>query len=263
MKELSRVKDLLNVNRLTYVSHLKMLEEYEDFIEYRLVEQDKSWGVVLLLPVNSSAFDTEMYPQAGYVVYLAGSDKQILSQLIKEIPDDVDLVFKIHDINYRDIIEKRFPLTWKKAYLSYSCKSPDTYEDYPDITESACIDDKLLPLWARNGYTINDIEKYFARGAKSFSVYKENRPVSTCLIFHNCYNIWEIGAVHTIEDERGKGYAKKVVSAALNRVLKAGNVPKYQVAHTNLPSIKLAESLGMELFLKLEHYYYKAPYKKS
>jgi len=258
MKELIRIKELLNKERLIHISHLKMLEEYENSIEYRLIEHGSNWGIVLLLPVASSAFDTETYPEAKYIVYLAGSDEQMIPELIKEIPNDKDLVFKIHKPIYKDAVEKQFPLIWKKAYLSYSCQSLDGHEDYPDVIKSARIDERLLPLWVKNGYTKSDIEKYFAKGASSFSIYKDNKPISTCLIFHNCYNIWEVGAVHTIENERGNGYARKVVRAALKEILNAGNVPKYQVVHTNLPSIKLAESLGMKLFLKLEHYYYKA-----
>jgi len=241
-----------------HVSHLKMLEEYENSIEYRLIEQDSIWGIVLLLPVASSAFDTATYPEAKYVVYLASSDEQIIPELMKEIPNDKDLIFKIHRPIYKDVIEKQFPLIWKKAYLSYSCQSLDECENYPGVIKSACIDERLLLLWTKNGYSKSDIEKYFAKGASSFSIYKDNKPISTCLIFHNCYNIWEVGAVHTIENERGNGHAKKVVKAALNEILKAGNIPKYQVVHSNLPSIKLAEALGMKLFLKLEHYYYKA-----
>jgi len=258
MNGLIRVKELLNKERLIHVSHLKMLEEYENSIEYRLIEQDSIWGIVLLLPVASSAFDTEIYPEAKYIVYLASSDEHIIPELMKEIPNDKNLIFKIHRPIYKDVVEKQFPLIWKKAYLSYSCQSLDECEDYPDVIKSTCIDERLLPLWTKNGYSKSDIEKYFAKGASSFSIYKDNKPISTCLIFHNCYNIWEVGAVHTIENERRNGYAKKVVRVALNEILKAGNVPKYQVVHSNLPSIKLAESLGMKLFLKLEHYYYKA-----
>jgi len=98
-----------------HVSHLKMLEEYENSIEYRLIEQDSIWGIVLLLPVASSAFDTATYPEAKYVVYLASSDEQIIPELMKEIPNDKDLIFKIHRPIYKDVIEKQFPLIWKKA----------------------------------------------------------------------------------------------------------------------------------------------------
>lgn len=260
MKGLKRVRDLLSTERLINISHLKMLEEYKGSIEYRLIEQDNEWGVLLLLPVASSAFDTGMYPEARYVVYLACSDETIITQLMGEIPNDKDLVFKIHKSIYKDIVEKQFPLIWKKTFLSYSCKSLDKYDDYPGVIKASGMDESLLPLWAENGYSKSDIERYFSKGASSFTIYKDDRPISMCLIFHNCYNIWEVGAVHTIEGERGNGYAKKVVGAALNEVLKAGNVPKYQVVHTNQASIKLAGSLGMKLFLKLEHYYYKAAF---
>ncbi|MGE5614056.1 MAG: GNAT family N-acetyltransferase [Bacillota bacterium] len=258
MNGLIRVKELLDTQRLIHVSHLKMLEEYENSIEFRLIEKENAWGGILLIPVASSSFDIAMYQEAKHIVYLAGSDEWIIHQLVKEIPSDKDLVFKIHNSALKDIVEKRFPLTWKKAYLSYTCHSLDEYENYLDVIRSTRIDKRLLPLWAKNGYSKSDIEKYFAKGASSFSIYKDNEPISTCLIFHNCYNIWEVGTVHTIESERGKGFAKKVVNAALNEILKSGNMPKYQVVHSNLPSIKLAESLGMQLFLKLEHYYFKA-----
>ncbi len=255
---LDKVKELLSRDLFAHVSHLKMIEEYADCMEIKLFEQENSWGIVMLIPVSASSFDTEIYPEAEFIVYLAASDNQTIPQLLKEIPRDKDLVFKIHKPVFKDAIEKEFPLTWKRAYLSYSCRHIDDSEELSVVVKSTRLDEQLLPLWTENGYSRNDIEKYFANGACSFTIYMDGKPVSTCLIFHNCFNIWEVGAVHTVESKRRKGYAGKVVKAAVSEILKSGNVPKYQVVHSNIPSIKLAESLGMELILKLEHYYYKA-----
>jgi len=159
MNDINTIKELLNAEKLTYASHLKMIEEYEKFIEYRLIEQDNIWGIVLLLPAACSAFDAEMYPEAKYVVYLACSDERIIPQLIKEIPNDKDIVFKIHKPSYIDIIDKHFSLIWKRTYLSYTCKKQYVPEACSDVVKSSCIDEKLMSLWAKNRYSKSDIEK--------------------------------------------------------------------------------------------------------
>jgi len=193
MKNTDIIKDLLNISRLMYVSHLKMIDEYSDLIEYRLIGNKNEWGLVMLLPVAASSFDAKLYPEAKYIVYLAASNEHLIPQLINEIPKETDLVFKIHNPKYTSIIEKHFTISLKNAYFSYTCQSPIECKFCHDIIKSSLIDEQLLPLWAKNGYSESDIKKYFAHGASSFSIYKDSKPVSTCLIFHNCYNIWELG----------------------------------------------------------------------
>ena len=79
---------------------------------------------------------------------------------------------------------------------------------------------------------------------------------SICFTFKNYDKIWEIGGVHTAPAQRRKGLARLVVEAALYTVLSRGYIPRYQVAEANIPSIRLAETLGLTRFVVAEHYLY-------
>lgn len=257
MNEMHEVREMLLADKLRYSSHLKMMEEYGKWMECRLMRREGSWEAALLIPVSHSPFDKELYPNAVYAAYLAASG-EFSPGFPGLIPKGADLVFKTHDGPSSRAVRSAFPVERRRAFLSYTIPAGARFALCPEVARGAALDESLLPMWRKNGYCREDIERYFSNGARSFSVYMDGKPVSTCLIFPNCLDIWEVGAVHTAEAERGKGHVRKVVSAALNALLSAGLVPKYQVAETNLPSIRLAESLGLELFLALEHWYYKA-----
>jgi hypothetical protein len=257
MDELYGIRNLLLSDKMKYSSHLKMMEEYGSRMGCRFLRREGSWETALLIPVSCSSFDTELYPDANYIVYLAASG-EITPEILRAIPRDADLVFKTHDEPCRRALQSAFPVELRRTLLSYTSPAGARFAEYPEVACGTVLDESLLPLWKKNGYCTEDIKKYFANGGNSFSIYSGGKPASTCLIFRNCLDIWEVGAVHTAEGERGKGLARKVVSAALNAILAAGNVPKYQVVSTNLPSIRLAGSLGLELFLTLEHWYYRA-----
>jgi RimJ/RimL family protein N-acetyltransferase len=63
--------------------------------------------------------------------------------------------------------------------------------------------------------------------------------------------VWELGVRTEREDQRGKGLAKAVVSAATEAVLAAGRVPLYLHSATNLASQKVALALGYQHYADL------------
>jgi predicted GNAT family acetyltransferase len=98
----------------------------------------------------------------------------------------------------------------------------------------------------------------FRHGALSFTIYDDGaRPLSTCFTFKNYGTIWEIGGVYTDPAQRRKGLARLVVETALDAVLSRGCIPHYQVAETNLPSMRLAETSGLAKFVVVEHYLHR------
>ena len=116
------------------------------------------------------------------------------------------------------------------------------------------LDDTHADLYARNGYTSSELEHYFADGAQSFSIYEGLQPVCSCFVFRNFGAVWEIAGLHTLENTRRKGYARQVVVATLDSLLKTGRVPRYQVESDNAASTQLAESLGLTCCLRFEHF---------
>lgn len=56
----------------------------------------------------------------------------------------------------------------------------------------------------------------------------------------------QIGAVYTLEEERGKGYAKAVVSELCKRIISRGKLPTLIVNKQNIPAINAYKALGFE-----------------
>ncbi|MHB1394308.1 MAG: GNAT family N-acetyltransferase [Clostridia bacterium] len=56
----------------------------------------------------------------------------------------------------------------------------------------------------------------------------------------------QIGAVYTLEEERGKGYAKAVVSELCGRITGRGKLPTLVVNKNNTPAVNAYKALGFE-----------------
>jgi len=53
---------------------------------------------------------------------------------------------------------------------------------------------------------------------------------------------------------RGRGHASRVVRTALAELARRRLTPRYQVDRNNTPSIRLAESVGLQRFLTITHF---------
>ncbi|MFE5320321.1 GNAT family N-acetyltransferase [Paenibacillus sp. NPDC056579] len=252
-----RAKQLLSVNMLENITLLKMLETYGDRMECKFMERERDWGLLLSLPIQLSLYDRKTYPECEAIILVSGSDPNSIAPLVEALPQYRPIIFKVQNDAYRQVIATKFSLELKRAFHTYSCREPIRHMQLDDVAEEDRYQDKLAELWIRNGYEAGELQRMFDAGARSYSIYELGEPVSTCLTCCIYGMVWEIGAVFTKESYRGKGYAKKVVSAAVNRLLNEQSVPRYQVVNDNAASIQLAESLGLSREVTLQHYVYK------
>lgn len=58
----------------------------------------------------------------------------------------------------------------------------------------------------------------------------------------------QIGSVYTVEEERGKGYCKAVVSELCKRIIFRKKIPTLFVKKNNIPAVKAYSTLGFEHF---------------
>ncbi|TMV50689.1 hypothetical protein FE783_08340 [Paenibacillus mesophilus] len=210
--------ELLEKDALTNISLLKMIECCADRIQSVLIEEERHWGVLLLLPAQSFSYDQQTYPDADYIVMMDYSSDCLFPRLMSCLPTEVNLVFKLQREKYKSRLSERYPLHKARSFHSYASPGEARFLLDPDVVISDAMDNRLFPLWASNGYDKAEIERYFAQGARSFTVYREEWPASTCLVFRNYKHVWEIGAVHTLEEWREGGFAKKAVAAAVSGV---------------------------------------------
>jgi GNAT superfamily N-acetyltransferase len=244
----------LEKDMLSNITLLKMIECCADRIQSVVIEEERQWGVLLLLPAQSFLYDQRTYPDADYVVMMDYSSDDLFPRLMSYMPSEANLVFKLQKEKYRSRLSELYPLQKARSFHSYTSPGEERFFLDADVVISDMVDDRLLPLWSNNGYDRAEIEHYFANGASSFTVYREESPASTCLVFRNYKHVWEIGAVHTLEKWRGGGLAKKAVAAAVHWLASRGLTPRYQVLETNVPSMKLAESAGLVRFVTLDHF---------
>ncbi|MBN1937809.1 MAG: GNAT family N-acetyltransferase [Anaerolineae bacterium] len=252
------VTQFLQRDVLRHIVHLKMLAAYPGAIQGWHFADGLSEGVLLLLETQASPFDAKTYPTTKYVVLPTVTDQRAAKALLEYIPTDCDLVFKLIDSPAQAVMSSEFALQRKTAYISYTGIRPVEQISNLPSTADVCITDRLdarcLPLYAANGYSGEEVADYFVRGTFAATVYEQGDPVSTCFCFPNYGTVWEIAGVHTITSHRRRGLARRVVAAALNELLGRGLVPRYQVYEDNLPSIRLAEAMGLERFLITEHF---------
>lgn len=253
----SKVKERLSCNVLENITLLKMIDTYGSKLGCTVLERDSGWGLLLSLPVEFSSYDRKTYPEAESVYMLAGTDNRLLERLLDDPPiPKKPTVFKVQRSEYKQLLERKFKLAGIRSFYSYSCLEPFPGQSPDEVTTRDTLQEELLPMWLSNGYELGEIEQLFAHGARSYSFYTDGKPASTCIVFRNYGRVWEVGAVHTAEEYRGNGYAKKVVQAAVNGLLSRNLIPRYQVEDRNRPSVLLAESLGLTRLVTLEHLYW-------
>jgi GNAT superfamily N-acetyltransferase len=253
MRHYDAIMRCLRSHPLKNVTLLKMMTAYHEEIDSYFIEQGEHWGILLLLPASSYSFDQRTYPEADTVVLIDYSSPAMISAIMERIPRDAKLVFKVQQ-EARLAVEEYFPLHPARSFYSYSSAPGQSFSPDEEAVVSGQIDSRLLPLWYSNGYTQEEIVHYFQAGAFSVALYAGENPRSTCIVFRNEEQIWEIGAVHTAEAGRRRGLASRVVRTALFHTLQRGYIPRYQVQDTNIASIRLAEALGLSLAVKLEHW---------
>jgi GNAT superfamily N-acetyltransferase len=254
MHQNDRILNRLRKEPLKNVSLLKMLTSFQEVMKTHLEVQGDQWGVLMLLPASAYAYDHRVYPQADYIVFMDYSSPGVFPALLQLLPPQAKFVFKLQDVKYKEALSSHFVMEKVRGFYSYSTIEGQIFPKDEEVVISHVVDDRLIPLWAANHYTKDEIEEYYQRGAFSVSIFQADMPVSTCLAFRNEDTIWEIGAVHTLESFQRNGYAKRIVRTAIQETLERGFIPRYHVLETNQASIRLAESIGLVPCVQLEHW---------
>ena len=74
----------------------------------------------------------------------------------------------------------------------------------------------------------------------------DNKLVAQACIQTFTDNSNQIGAVYSLEEERGKGYAKAAVSELCERIIGRGKLPTLIVSKQNPPALNAYKALGFE-----------------
>ena len=251
----------MNTDRLKHLTHLKYLNLHSDIVDQYYVAQDGQIGILLSYRTDAVSWDQSLYPDSYAVLLPTASDQDCAEQVFDYVRENLligkPLVIKFCDRLTKSVFLQHMPLRYADAYLSYTAGDNVVF-DLPDqVVITTQLTDSCATLYMANGYDRKALETYFAQGAISFVINEGASPVATCMAYHNFDTIWEIAGVRTIDSARQKGYGRLVVQAALHTLLKQGKAPRYIVSANNLPSIRLAERLGLRQCLSFEHFVYQ------
>lgn len=254
MAGMDKVVTLLEQDALTNLTLLKMLEAYGKQMDIYFASEDGEQAALLLLPTAACAYDRNTYPDTDYVIFMEYTGQSLPSKLAERIPAGGKAVFKLQRERYARDLASQLPLKRTRGFISYTAPKDAVYECSEEAEIGYTYDDELASLWSANGYEKDELEAYFRGGAFSCCLRAGGEAVSSCLVFPNYRRIWEIGALHTRENWRGRGFARKIVETALHHTMRLGRTPRYHVLETNHASMKLAEAAGLKPFMRLEHY---------
>lgn len=242
-----------------FLVQLKYLQHYPDLVACHEVVEGDSRAMLMACLVADMPWDSGQYPD-GNCLFLpyaldAHSGHLLARYVCAQWNVSVPHVFKFCDAGTRLAFSDNFRLVPLRSYYSFTTESnASAYRRSERVVISESVNAELVDLFGRNDYSPDELDEMAASGMLTFALCEDKKIVCGCLVFRNFQTIWEIGGVHTIESERRKGLAREVVQTALHVLRTRDLIPRYHVEISNIPSVRLAQSLGLTLSLRFEHY---------
>jgi Acetyltransferase (GNAT) family len=234
---------------------LKHIEAFRDRVSITQFSTERSVATLVLLDTSASAYDREAYPEATFAALISSDDPELTRWLLESVPCQHPIVFKLGNDADRDVVAAHFPISRATSFLSFTVGDPAGFvaDDRVSVTTSAS--DAMLDLFESQGHPREWLCPLLSSGhAFTCLLEQDGEPLSVCLAFENYRQIWEVGGVVTPVQHRGLGLASRVVRSAMAELQRRRLVPRYQVNEDNLPSIRLATSVGLRQFLQLTHF---------
>ena len=193
------------------------------------------------------------YPATDYAALIASDDPSLTPRLLDAVPDNVGVVFKVARAGDGDAIASRFAVRQTAEFWSFTSEASFVRDAGVHLTRAP--DDTALDLFAAQGHARSWLEPLLDTGsAFACIVGPIAQPCAVCFAFENYRHIREIGGVVTPPEHRSRGFASRVVRTALAELASQDLTPRYQVDRNNQPSIRLAESVGLQRFLAITHF---------
>ena len=238
---------------MRHVMQLKMLHHHADKASVWHVRQQTDAGILITLPATAFSYDLHTYPEVDWIAFLVSDSAEIATQLLDHLPKG-NIVFKLIADHDAAAIRTRFAIKRKRAFLSYTTDEPTAFVADPRVQISQTYDSRLQSLFQMNNYDSAEIKRYLADGAHTFAIFDNDAPLSVGIIFRNFGNVWEIGGLRTAESAKRRGLSSAITRTAIAQIGALGGQLRYQLHEANTASRRLAESLGLHLFLTVTHY---------
>jgi ribosomal protein S18 acetylase RimI-like enzyme len=234
---------------------LKHIAAFGEHVSVAQVCDGPDTATLVLLDTTGSPYDRETYPQAALAAFISSDHPRLTRRLLGSVPAERNVVFKLTSDGDRDVVGERFPLSRATSFLSFTGDERAAFVADEQVPVSISASDKVLRLFESQGHPKDWLLPMMASGrAFACALDVDGEPRSACLAFENHRQIWEVGGVVTPMSHRGRGFAVRVVRTALAELQRRKLAARYQVNEDNLPSIRLATSVGLQQFLQLTHF---------
>lgn len=252
---LVEVVDRLERRPLRNIVLLKHIEAFREHVSVAQVCDGPDTATLVLLDTTGSPYDRETYPQAALAALISSDHPCLTRRLLGSVPAERTIVFKLASDGDRDVVGERFPLSRATSFFSFTGGERAAYVADEQVPVSTSVSDSVLRLFESQEHPRDWLLPLMASGrAFACALEIDGEPRSACLAFENHRQIWEVGGVVTPTPHRGQGFAARVVRTALAELQRRRLVARYQVNEDNLPSIRLATSVGLRQFLQLTHF---------
>jgi ribosomal protein S18 acetylase RimI-like enzyme len=240
---------------LKHITPLKLLHAYGSAVTCCYLERGDSAGALLMLPPQLFPSDAADYPFADQIVLLSTTGPAAAAALLDLVPQGKTLIFKLVDPADREAVARRFSLSRVTGFSSYTSPPGRPWPPADDVAVSEALDERSLALFVARGHDADEVRGHFCAGvALSCMIEVAGAPAAVCYCYQNYGPVWEIAGVYTAPAARRAGYGRRVVAAALHSLTGRGLTPRYHVREDNLPSVRLAETLGLTPFVTIEHF---------
>ena len=252
---LVEVVDRLERQPLRNIVLLKHIDAFREHVSVAQVCDGPKTATLVLLDTTASIYDRETYPQAAFAALISSDHPRLTRRLLDSLPAHDNVVFKLASDGDREVVAERFAISRATSFLSFTGDERATFAADGQVSISTSASDEALRLLESQGHPREWLLPLLASG-RAFVCALEHggEPRSVCIAFENHRQIWEVGGVVTPAPYRGQGFAARVVRTTLAELQRRKLVARYQVNEDNLPSVRLATSVGLRQFLQLTHF---------
>jgi ribosomal protein S18 acetylase RimI-like enzyme len=234
---------------------LKHIEAFREHVSVVQVSDGSDMATLVLLDTSASPYDRDTYPQAAFAALMSSDHPRLTRRLLASVPPRGDVVFKLASDGDRDVVAEHFAISRATSFLSFTGEEHAIFAADGEVSVSTSASDGALGLLESQGHPGDWLRPLLASGrAFVCTLEQAGEPRSVCIAFENYRQVWEVGGVVTPVSHRGQGLAGRVVRTALAELQRRKLVARYQVNEDNLPSIRLATSVGLRQFLQLTHF---------
>jgi GNAT superfamily N-acetyltransferase len=248
-----RAAALLQRDLLRNIVPLKMLAAYGDSIVCHYGEASGGGAALLLLPTAVSFWDAMHYPDTDTIALLAAECAPAAELLIDAMPLR-RAVYKLPGDREYTVVARQAALRRTTAFISYTSVGAAGAPD-AEVVVAPRVAAAAWSIFAAQGHDPHAIDAACAAGAGIVCTLARSGAVAAvCFAMAIAPGIWEIGGVWSDPAQRRQGLARRVVASALHELARRGVRPRYQVHEENIPSLRLADALGLRPFVTVTHY---------